>query len=111
MKVSSPNKEDLGGRNVDISSDIRTRNLLIGTVFNEVILSKTVDVALHEVELGVIVACSSLKLCERGGDRSCRSGGGITSAVALKLKNGISIDGMLLSYRSERRRESSDSQY
>ena len=60
--------------------------LLINAVFDEVVLPKTIGVTLHKVELGVVVACGSLKLCERGGDRPCCSGGGVTSAVALELE-------------------------
>ena len=66
--------------------------LLISAVFDEIILPKTMGATLQIVELGVIVACGSLKLCEPGGDRPCCSGGGVTSAVALELKSSISID-------------------
>ena len=66
--------------------------LLISAVFNEIVLPKTVGVTLHKIELGIVVACSSLKLCERGGDRPRCSGGGIPSAVALELKSRMSID-------------------
>jgi len=68
-------------------------DLLVSTVFNEVILSKTVCVTLHEVEVSVIVACGSLKFCVHGGYPPCCSGGGVTSAVALKLGGRVSIDG------------------
>lgn len=63
----------------------RPSGLLVSTVSNEVVLSKTVGVVLQKVKLGIVVACGSLKLCERGGDRPCRTRGGITGAVALEL--------------------------
>jgi len=66
--------------------------LLISTVFDEVVLSKTVSVTLHKVELRVIVACGGLKLCKRGNDRPCCSGGGITGAVALELGRRLSTN-------------------
>jgi len=71
---------------------VESSGLLVSAVFNEIVLPKAVGITLHKVELGIVVVCGSLKLCEGGGDGLCCSGGGIPSAVALELKSRMNIE-------------------
>ena len=57
-------------------SYLKPSGLLINTVFYKFVLSEIVRVALDKIQFGIIETPGSLKLCERGSDHLCRSGGG-----------------------------------
>jgi len=65
-------------------------DVLVPTVFNQVVHPKIVSVVLHKVEFGIVVTSDSLKLFEGLYDCPGRSGGGVSGTMALKLQRAAS---------------------
>lgn len=79
---------------------LESDDVLVRTVFDQVIHAKSISVFLYETELGIVVASSSLKFAKRLYYCFGRSGSWVSGSVALKLEEGCwkwidtrSIDG------------------
>jgi hypothetical protein len=67
---------------------VKSDDVLVRTVLDQVIHSKMIGVLLHEIKLGIVVASSSLKFVKRLYYCIGHSESWVSGSVALKLEDG-----------------------